>query len=122
MPKEFYVDSDCIGATWMRSITVQRSDGSLYIFNIRPPPYWREVCFKQLSRKEYHEEQLEWPDEDGGDVEQDEWMDVICDIIDREHDTVYLNNDNKCAIMNMFGFKKCINKKYYNVDVMSKDV
>jgi len=114
---EFYVDFDCIGATWMRSITVQSSDGSLYIFHIRPPPYWQEIRFKQLSRKQYYEEDMHWTEEDG-EVEQDEWMDVICDIIDRERDTIYLDNDDKCAIMNMFGFKKCINKQHYKVDDM----
>ena len=112
MSSEFYIDFDCIGATWMRSITIQKSDGVLYIFNIRPPPDWREICFKQLSPNQYYNEQLDWSNQDADDVEQDEWIDVLCSIVDRERDTLYLNSDRKCAIMNMFGFKKCINKQH----------
>ena len=112
---EFYIDFDCIGSTWMRSITVQERDGNLYNFHIRPPPYWQEICFEQLSPKEYYEERLEWSDEDGA-VEQEEWMDVLCEIIDCECDTIHLDNDHKCAIMNMFRFKKCINQQHNNVD------
>ena len=106
----------------MKTITiVPTSRGYGCIINVRPPPDWKEISFKRLSRKDYYEEQLQWSDEDG-EVEQDEWLDCVCEIINRKRDTVYVNNNRKLAILEFFGFKRCINKQAYpNLEWISKE-
>ena len=91
------------------------------IINVRPPPDWKEICFKRLSPTIYNQEKLDW-DELEGDVDQDEWLDCVCEIIDRKRDTVYVNNNRKLAILEFFGFKRCINKQAYpNLEWISEE-
>ena len=95
----FYVDFDGIGATYMRSITISpacRRDG--YYISVRPPPDWKEICFKQFNPTQYNQEVLDWKEEDDDDVDQDEWLNCVCAIINTETDIVYVNHDRKQAI------------------------
>ena len=100
----FYVDFDCIGATYMRSVTIAptcRRDG--YYISVRRPPDWKEICFKRLSPVEYNQEVLDWKEEDDDDVDQDEWLNCMCSIIDRERDILYVNHNRKQAILDRSG-------------------
>jgi len=97
----------------MKNITIMpESKDDFYIITVRPPPDWKEICFKQLSPVQYNQEVLDW-DELDGVVGQDEWFDCMCNIINHETDIVYVNHDRKCAILESFGFKQCINKEAY---------
>jgi hypothetical protein len=113
----FYVDFDCIASSWMRTITILPADSDEgCIINVRAPPDWKDICFKQLRKNIYHDAYIaDWSIEEESDVVQDSWLDCMCEFIDQEKDTVYLNNDRKCAIMEQFGFKKCINKHRQDV-------
>ena len=97
----------------MKTITIMsEKKDDYFIITVRPPPDWKEFRFKQFSPAQYYQEPLDW-DELEGNVGQDEWLDCVCDIINRENDVVYVNNNRKCAILEFFGFKQCINKEAY---------